>query len=151
MAAKPLTVFVAGTFDGLHAGHLELFEFARRKGARLQKALARPSTKLHVIVARDANVEKTKGKVPLQNEVERLRLVKSLRQVDAAMLGHPNDFFASVRKIAPDLIVLGHDQSEVIEAHLRHMGYKRIVRGKPYLRARLKSSKLKKRRFEKSV
>ncbi len=146
-----VTVFVAGTFDGLHAGHLRLFEFARKKGTELQKKLRRKSTVLHVIVARDANVKKAKGKPPLHSEVERLKLVKSLRQVDRALLGHPVDFLQSVRKVKPDMIVLGHDQDNGMEERLKRIGYGLVVRCPAYGRGRLASRKLKQEKFEKKT
>jgi len=148
---KPVVVFVAGTFDGLHAGHLKLFEFAKAKGRGLEKRLKRKSTKLHVIVARDANVEKIKGARPLHAENERLALVKSIRHVDAATLGHPVDFFESVRRVDPDLIVLGHDQNHGIEERLRSLGYKLIARCPPYRRGKFRSSNLKKNKFQKML
>ncbi len=144
-------VFVAGTFDGVHAGHLRLFEFAKRRGKALQRKLKRKTTVLHVIVGRDANVRKVKGKPALHTERERLKLVKSIRGVDKAMLGHPVDFFESVRKVAPDLVVLGHDQNHGIEEKLAEMGYSLVVRCPAYARGRLASRELKKKKFHKKT
>jgi cytidyltransferase-like protein len=149
---KPVVVFVAGTFDGLHAGHVKLFEFARKKGAQLQRKLKRRGTKLHVIVARDSSVRKWKGKPPVQNERERLSVVSALKGVNAAMLGHPSDFFESVRKIRPDLIVLGHDQGGAqIVKRLSALGFGLVVRCKPFNRARLHSRNLRERKFHKNI
>ncbi|MBI3588479.1 adenylyltransferase/cytidyltransferase family protein [Candidatus Micrarchaeota archaeon] len=151
MEKGEVVVLVAGTFDGLHAGHLHLFEFAEREGAKLAKALGKKGAKLRVIVARDANVLRIKGRRPLHSEKERVQLVSSLRPVDGVVLGHPYDLFASVRKINPDLIVLGFDQTHVPEAQLRKMGYGRIVRCPAFERKTHSSSRLRNIHFEKDV
>ena len=91
-------VFVGGTFDILHPGHIDLLEFASHYG------------KLYVVVARDSNVLKNKGKKPILNEASRLRVVSSIRYVYEARLGDEKDIFKPVREISPDVIVLGPDQ-----------------------------------------
>jgi glycerol-3-phosphate cytidylyltransferase-like family protein len=76
-------------------------------------------------------------------------LVAALRSVDEAFVGVPNDFLRSVRRVRPDLIVLGHDQSAAWEERLRNAGFHvPILRCPPYRRANLKSSALR-RDFEK--
>ncbi|MCX8195933.1 MAG: cytidylyltransferase family protein [Acidilobaceae archaeon] len=91
-------VFVGGTFDILHPGHIELLQFASRLG------------ELHVVVARDSTVERVKGRRPVLDENSRLRLVSSLRMVSRAMLGDPEDMMRSVEAVRPHVIVLGPDQ-----------------------------------------
>lgn len=91
-------VFVAGTFDILHPGHLELFRLASRYG------------KVYAIVARDSMAEKAKGRRPILPEKVRLELVSALRYVYKAMLGDPVDPLASVGRVKPHVIVLGPDQ-----------------------------------------
>ena len=65
-------VMAFGTFDGLHPGHLNFLKQARRLGDSLV-----------VVVARDANVRKIKGRFPRLGEGERLRKVASSFQVPA--------------------------------------------------------------------
>ena len=91
-------VFIGGTFDIIHPGHIELMEYASRLG------------RLHVVVARDVNVEKIKGRKPVLGERDRLRIVSSIRYVYRAMLGDKDDLFRSVERVKPDIIVLGPDQ-----------------------------------------
>ena len=43
--------------------------------------------KLVVVVARDENVKKLKGEMPLNNEKKRFALIKSLDFIDEAVLG----------------------------------------------------------------
>jgi FAD synthetase len=65
---------------------------------------------LHVIVARDANVKRIKGRLPKQNERERVKAVQDTFQDADIRLGDEADFLAPVREIQPDLILLGYDQ-----------------------------------------
>lgn len=148
---QPVRVVVAGTFDGVHAGHLHLFSYARAHGRALEKKLKRKGVRLHVIVARDANVRKVKGRSPLHNERERMHLVRSLSQVDGVRLGHPTDFIASLEQLKPDVIVLGYDQMPGIEKVLKARGYDRIARATPYAPGRLKSTFLKKRKANEEI
>lgn len=92
-------VMLFGTFDRLHPGHRFLLREALRRGAA------------SVVVARDANVRKLKGRVPEQSEEERRRAVESAFPEVRALLGDPEDFLAPVRAIRPELILLGYDQT----------------------------------------
>ncbi|MBO0847138.1 MAG: adenylyltransferase/cytidyltransferase family protein [Nocardioides sp.] len=65
---------VSGYFNPLHVGHLDLFEAARARTGYLI-----------VIVNNDAQQVLKKGKV-IQSEEDRMRIVRSLRAVDAAYL-----------------------------------------------------------------
>jgi glycerol-3-phosphate cytidylyltransferase/D-beta-D-heptose 7-phosphate kinase/D-beta-D-heptose 1-phosphate adenosyltransferase len=65
---------VSGYFNPLHPGHLDLFEAARARSGYLV-----------VIVNNDVQQVLKKGKV-IQPEADRLRIVRSLRVVDDALL-----------------------------------------------------------------
>jgi cytidyltransferase-like protein len=65
---------VSGYFNPLHPGHLDLFEAARARTGYLV-----------VIVNNDVQQTLKKGKV-IQVEADRLRIVRSLRVVDDALL-----------------------------------------------------------------
>ncbi|MCE4617209.1 MAG: cytidylyltransferase family protein [Desulfurococcales archaeon] len=95
---KPKRVVVAGTFDLIHPGHLELFRYASKFGD------------LYVIVSRDVNAEKAKGRPLVLDESTRLEIVSSLKYVKKAMLGDPMDIFKPLEQIKPDIVVLGPDQ-----------------------------------------
>jgi FAD synthetase len=93
-----MRVMVFGTFDDLHPGHRYLLSEAQKRGL------------LHVIVARDSNVMRIKGRAPLQTEDVRMQNIQD-HFIDAkVMLGHESDFFARIREVKPDLILLGYDQ-----------------------------------------
>jgi len=129
-------VLIFGTFDILHPGHLNLFKQAKRFGDHLT-----------VIVARDKTIKKVKGRLPRIREKERLKHVKDSSAVDKAMLGNQGNKYNIIKKISPDVICLGYDQTSFtddLKQRLEKMKIKaKIVRLKPYKEHRYKSSKLK--------
>ena len=131
---------VFGTFDIIHDGHLDFFQQAKEK--------AGPGSRLVVVVARDINVEKVKGRKPVNNEEQRLKAVKSIEMVDEAVLGDAWDRLKIIEKLKPDIICLGYDQEapENLEESLINRGIKaEIARLKPYMEHQFKSSKIKQR------
>ena len=92
-------VMCFGTFDKLHKGHV----FYLQKSKKL-------SDYLIVVIARDENVRKLKGKIPADNEKIRLKNVENLEFVDKALLGSKKNKFEVVKKYKPDIISLGYDQ-----------------------------------------
>jgi FAD synthetase len=142
--AEPVRVFVGGTFDGLHLGHLYLLEFARRRGLALAQRLGRSGVRVSVAVARDESVRRIKHRAPHHSQQERCKLIAALRAVDEAFVGVPNEFIKSVRRVNPDLIVLGYDQKASWEQNLREAGIEaRIIRCPAYQGRRLKSSMMR--------
>ncbi|MBI5226005.1 FAD synthase [Candidatus Micrarchaeota archaeon] len=129
-------VMVAGAFDFLHPGHLDLFRQAKKHGDELV-----------VVVARDASVEKTKGKKPVFSENERLEVVQSVRFVDRAVLGGMGHWFDVLLDVKPDVLLLGYDQKvdeTALAAFLAKRGLKtKILRAKSFEAHKFKSSKLK--------
>ena len=87
-----------GTFDLLHMGHIYYLREAKKLG-----------DKLIVVVARDSTVRKLKHE-PITPEEMRLNIIKELKIVDEAVLGHEDDMYAIVKEIKPDIIALGYDQ-----------------------------------------
>lgn len=72
-------VIVSGYFNPIHKGHIEYFENAKKCG-----------DKLWVIVNSDLQRE-LKGSAAFQDQDERLKIVKSLRVVDKAILSIDED------------------------------------------------------------
>lgn len=98
--AKSKRVMVSGTFEIIHPGHLYLFKEASKLG------------KVYVVVARDENVRRFKKREPIVDEKQRLEVVKSIKYVHKAILGNPGEnIFEIVKKIKPDIILLGPDQN----------------------------------------
>lgn len=133
---KPAKILVFGTFDVIHEGHIDFFRQAKEQ---------KKDAELVVIVARDVNVEKAKGK-PKNNEETRLKEVKKAHHVNEAMLGETDDKLKVIERIAPDIICLGYDQEapEDLEDQLRKRGIKvKVIRLKPYREEEFKSSRVK--------
>ncbi|MDO8649434.1 MAG: adenylyltransferase/cytidyltransferase family protein [Candidatus Peregrinibacteria bacterium] len=93
-----MRILVFGTFDALHPGHRFLLAEALKRGD------------LTVIVARDANVLRIKGRSPQQPEEERRAAVQEAFPAAEVILGDLEDFLVPVRAYKPDLILLGYDQ-----------------------------------------
>ena len=103
---KSYVVLTAGVFDLLHLGHVRFLEEAKKAGGE--------NAQLIVIVARDRTVKDRKGERPIMSENQRRALVESLDVVDEAVLGYEEFSINKViDKIAPDVIVLGHDQKNI--------------------------------------
>jgi len=87
-----------GTFDLLHMGHIFYLREAKKLGDTLM-----------VVVATDATVRKLKHE-PITPQDTRLQLIKELKIVDEAYLGHEDDMYKIVQETKPDIIALGFDQ-----------------------------------------
>jgi len=97
-------VLIFGTFDGLHPGHLNFFEQAKKYGDYLM-----------VVVARDKTVKKIKNRFPLRNEMERLGTLQKCKLINEARLGYEAHPYGIIEEIAPDVICLGYDQKTFTE------------------------------------
>jgi FAD synthetase len=91
-------VMATGTFDLLHMGHIYYLKEAKKLGDTLA-----------VVVATDATVRKLKHD-PITPQEIRVSLIKELKMVDEAYLGHEDDMYSIVEEIKPDIIALGFDQ-----------------------------------------
>jgi FAD synthetase len=114
-------VMATGTFDIIHPGHGYYLEESKKLGG--EDAL------LVVVVARDATV-RSKKRVPVVNEQQRLDVVKMIKPVDEAYLGNKEDMFKIVEEINPDIITLGSDQNfniDELEKQLKKRGIKAEV------------------------
>jgi FAD synthetase len=96
-------VVAQGTFDILHPGHVHYLRDAAEMGSELV-----------VIVARSENV--THKQPPILSNEQRRDMVAALDVVDSARIGHPEDIFAPIREIEPEVIALGYDQHHEKEA-----------------------------------
>ncbi|WP_455143105.1 adenylyltransferase/cytidyltransferase family protein [Candidatus Hodarchaeum mangrovi] len=95
-------ILTGGVFDILHLGHIKTLEEAAKEGDLLL-----------VVVASDETVERSKGRLPLNNQENRMELLKQLKIVDLVEKGtsDPTKFMDIVIKYKPDVIALGYDQS----------------------------------------
>ena len=122
-------VLASGVFDVLHPEHIRYLEEAKKAGGR--------NSKLVVVLARDKTAMSMKGEAPVFNERARLRVIRSLKVVDEAMLGPSSTSLSegirkAILKVDPDVIAFGYDQhrnsvvSRVKEV-LRELGRKDIA------------------------
>lgn len=102
-------VVVVGTFDLIHMGHIEFLWEAKKHG------------RVYVIVARDVNVAKAKGRPPIMPENERLKIIENLKPVDFAVLGDERDFLKPVQEINPDIVLLGPDEQYPVDKLKREL------------------------------
>ena len=97
---------VFGTFDGLHRGHINFFRQARKL---FQNSF------LIVSIARDKNVLKIKGKLPVLNERKRMNLIKKSRLINKVVLAGFKNHIPHIVKEKPDIIALGYDQKVYVK------------------------------------
>lgn len=93
-------VFVNGTFDVLHRGHLKLLNYAKSLGDFL-----------YVAIDTDDRVKEKKGSSrPVNTLNERLFMLENLKSVDCALYFSSDESLeALVKNIKPDIMVVGSD------------------------------------------
>ena len=97
---KKSRVLCCGTFDYLHPGHESFLNQA--------SILAE---ELYVVVARDSNVLRLKGRLPDHDEKTRKTRVENLGIAQKVVLGYEGfNLLRIVTELNPDVIALGYDQ-----------------------------------------
>jgi len=93
-------VFVNGTFDLLHLGHLQLLNFAKSHGDYLI-----------VGIDTDDRVKEKKGPSrPVYNQEERAFFLKMLKPVDQVeMFSSDEELEALIKGFQPDMMIVGSD------------------------------------------
>lgn len=92
-------VFTNGCFDILHAGHVTYLEKAKAQGDVLVLGLNT-----------DESVRRLKGpERPINNELDRARVVGGLRAVDYVVFFGENTAEAVIAQVRPDVYVKGGD------------------------------------------
>ena len=135
-------VIVFGTFDILHKGHLNFFEQAKKLGDFLV-----------VVVARDENVEKIKGKRAWNNAQTRIQEIKKSEISDKVVLGNQKDRYLIIKQEKPDILCLGYDQKvdkEMLSEKLKEYKLEevQVIRLRAYKPKKYKSSLLKKYEYK---
>lgn len=124
-------VICFGSFDPLHAGHLDFFAQAKKLGDFLI-----------VVVSRDETILSQKNHISSQNEKTRLEAILACKIADRVTLGDKPDEYRILEEQKPDVIAVGYDQKipEVLKNNLKKCN---IVTLKPYKPEIYKSSKIK--------
>ena len=97
-----IKVFVNGSFDILHAGHIRLFNYAKSLGDHLL-----------VAIDTDERISKLKGpKRPINFLADRKLLLENLKAVDAVWSFDSDEELEDIVRIySPDIMVKGSDYS----------------------------------------
>lgn len=115
----PKKVFVSGCFDLLHSGHIAFFQEAASYGD------------LYVAIGSDKTVFDLKGRAPVNNEQERLYMVKSAKPVKDAFISRGSgmlDFLQEFQEIKPDILLVNEDGNTPDKQKLcREYGVEHIV------------------------
>ena len=134
---KMIKVLAFGTFDLFHEGHKYYLSESKKLGDILI-----------VDVARDLTVKKVKGFLPNENETMRLMKVMASGFADEVVLGDEINYYDILKKISPNIICLGYDQTAFIdklEHELKKIGLNntKIVRINSFKPEIYKSSKIR--------
>ncbi len=113
-------VFVSGTFDLLHSGHVAFLSEAATHGDHL-----------YVAVGSDECVFGLKGRYPVNPEDERKYLIESLKCVNECRISRGSgllDFADELRDIRPDVFVVNEDGDHESKARLcQQLGIEYVV------------------------
>lgn len=130
------TVITFGAFDLVHKGHIHYLSQAKKYW-----------TKLVTIVARDATIQKIKGKKPKFDENKRLKDILDLKISDIVELWDSKDFMYWIKKYKPDVVAIWYDQNSFIHQLSEYLNKNKlktaVVHIDPYKPEIYKSSKLK--------
>ncbi|MDR0863910.1 MAG: adenylyltransferase/cytidyltransferase family protein [Candidatus Symbiothrix sp.] len=112
-------VFVSGCYDMLHSGHVAFFEEAATYG------------ELYVGIGSDKTLYELKARRPVNNEQERLYMVKSLKAVRDAWVnggGGLIDFLEEIKQLQPDIFFVNSDgHSNLKEQLCKDLGIEYVV------------------------
>lgn len=99
-----MKVWVNGTFDILHIGHIKLLEFASQYGY------------LRVGIDTDKRVKELKGEDrPFNTQDDRKKMLESIKFVDEVVLfDSREELIENVKNFSPDIMVIGDDYKEQI-------------------------------------
>ena len=93
-------VLISGCFDLLHSGHIEFFREAASYGD------------LYVALGSDKTIYDLKGRLPINNELERIFMVKAISYVKEAFISKGSgllDFENEFRSMKPDYLIVNED------------------------------------------
>ena len=97
------TVWINGTFDVLHMGHIKLFREARK--------LAGPTGLVVVGTDSDERIRTLKGPTrPINDLFDRVDFLRSIKYIDDIVAFSSEDtLIANIKRYSPDIILIGDD------------------------------------------
>lgn len=137
---KETKIYIGGTFDLLHAGHIRLFKRAKKYADIVIVALN--TDEFH---------KRYKGDYPILKLYERKKMLKACKYVDKVIVNIGNeDSKPAIIKVQPDFILHGDDwkgkslmkQMGLTEAFLQQQGIKMVYL--PYTKG-ISTTEIKKR------
>ncbi|NDV96053.1 cytidyltransferase [Dysgonomonas sp. 521] len=112
-------VFVSGCYDMLHSGHVAFFEEAAGYGD------------LYVGIGSDKTISELKARKTVNNEQERLYMIKSLKFVKDAWINSGNglmDFVHEMEALKPDIFFVNSDGHSALKEQLcKDLGIQYVV------------------------
>lgn len=112
-------VFVSGCYDMLHSGHVAFFEEAATLG------------ELYVGIGSDKTINELKARKTINNDQERLYMVKALKTVKDAWINQGSgiiDFLEEVKTLKPDIFFVNTDgHSSIKEELCKKLGIEYVV------------------------
>ena len=103
MPSNSNIVWTNGTFDVLHAGHIELFRYAKK--------LAGPSGKVIVGTDSDERVRELKGPTrPINNLIYRVDFLRAIKYIDGVVVfSSADELETRIKQFSPDILLVGDD------------------------------------------
>ena len=97
------TVWLNGTFDVLHMGHINLFRHARK--------LAGPDGKVVVGTDSDERIRELKGPSrPINNIFDRIGFLRAIKYIDGVVtFSSEDELQAQIKRFSPDILLIGDD------------------------------------------
>ena len=112
-------VFISGCFDLLHSGHIQFFQTASTYGD------------LYVAIGGDKTVFDLKGRLPVNNEQERLYMIQSISCIKKAFISSGSgilDFKKELIETKPDIFIVNEEGNIPEKEKLCHdLGIRYIV------------------------
>jgi D-beta-D-heptose 7-phosphate kinase/D-beta-D-heptose 1-phosphate adenosyltransferase len=109
-----MRIWVNGTFDILHVGHITLLKYAALMGS------------VRVGIDSDERVKKLKGNLrPINSLQDRIAMLESIKYVtDVVSYSSDNELILRIMDYRPDVIVVGSEyMGKVIGGDLAHVVY----------------------------
>ena len=109
-----MNIFVNGTFDLLHRGHIELLNYAKNIGKDLINDPIGNLNYVCVGIDTDDRVKQMKGPTrPIHNQEERKFFLENLKAVDEVrFFSNDKELEGLVKSYQPDIMIVGSDWKE---------------------------------------
>jgi D-beta-D-heptose 7-phosphate kinase/D-beta-D-heptose 1-phosphate adenosyltransferase len=103
MPSNQKIVWLNGTFDVLHVGHIKLFRHARK--------LAGPAGRVVVGTDSDERIRELKGPTrPINNVFDRVDFLHGIKYIDGVVtFSSADELEARIKQFSPDILLIGDD------------------------------------------